>query len=180
MLGAAIQTATRMGYHRDPSHYPLGQWVCELRRRAWNQLCCLDALAVNSYGVESSLPHQADTSPPMNAEDISWHASRYATSNTVPSPVDGLTGMTFALVQSRIADLTHRLSSVDSQDLKARMSLIQEMEDDLRERYLQHVDRSNPSHTIVVAFCEDKVAGLRLIGLHRETANHQCTNSKPV
>jgi hypothetical protein len=158
-----------MGHHRDPSHFPYSPWVCELRRRIFNHLSCLDALALSSFGAESCLPVTSDSLPPRNANDGEWHASRFAKPSSTPADATGFKDMTFVLVQREVADLTRHLSRLDSQDVKGKESLIRQTEISLNEKYLKDVDRSNPSETIVAAMVEVNLLSLRLAIRYRES-----------
>ena len=180
LLGIVTQLASRMGYHRDPSHFPLCHWVREVRQRTWNHLCCMDSVALGCYGAESSLPAHTDTVPPKNVDDRDWQASRYATPKSVPLAVNGFTEMTFVLVNRELADLTRQLSHVSANDLVTKENLIVKTESSLHEKYFKHVDRSDPCQTIVTAFSEDKIMNLRLILRHRRAAKSPLGIEKSV
>jgi hypothetical protein len=148
-----------MGFHRDPSHFPYSPWVCEIRRRAWNHLCCLDAMALSFYGAESCLPTTSDARPPQNANDLEWHASRFANPSSVPSS-SGFTDMAFALVHRIIADATRLLARVDPPEFEKKEAILHQTEADLKNNYL--LDTANLSHKVVAAFAEVRIASLRL------------------
>ncbi|KAF2670743.1 hypothetical protein BT63DRAFT_200131 [Microthyrium microscopicum] len=167
ILGNAAHTAQRMGYHRDPSHFPYAPWICELRRRLWNYLCCLDALALSSYGAESCLPATADAQPPKNGNDEDWHANRFAKLSSVPLDAKGFKETTFILARRGIAGLTVQLSQFDSNDHAAKERLIRQTKLSLDEKYLNDIDLSNPSQTVVAAFIEVSLSSLRLTLRHR-------------
>jgi hypothetical protein len=167
ILGNTARVAQTMGMHRDPSHFPLPPWVCELRRRAWNYLCCLDALALSSYGAESCLPATADAQPPKNANDGEWHASRFAKPSSIPPDARGFKETTFILARREIAELTVRLAQVDPQDFATKERLLRQTKISLDEKYLNLIDRTNPSQTVVAALIEVSLSSLRLTLRHR-------------
>jgi hypothetical protein len=113
-----------MGFHRDSSHFPYSPWVCELRRRTWNYLYCLDALALSSYGIESCLPAASDAHAPKNANDSDWHVSRFAKPSSIPPDIKGFKEMTFILARREIAELTVHISKLDPQDLAAKEIIV--------------------------------------------------------
>jgi hypothetical protein len=156
-----------MGLHRDPSQFPLSPWVWEIRTRIWNQICCLDALALNSFGAESCLPATADAPPPRNANDGDWQPSLYAKPSSVHADIGGIKEMTLVLVNRMIADLSRQVARFDTQDFKGKESLIRQTETTLNEKYLKDVDRSNSSQTVIAALIEIKISGLRLFIRHR-------------
>jgi hypothetical protein len=154
-----------MGFHRDPSHFPYSPWVCEIRRRAWNQICCLDAMALSFYGAESCLPATSDTRPPRNANDVDWHASRFANPSSVPSS-SGFTDMTFPLVHRVIADTTRVLAHVDPLDFEKKEAIIRQTETELLSNYFSNA--ASKPHKVVAAFAEVRIASLRLSIQHRQ------------
>lgn len=151
-----------------------------MRRRNFNHLSCLDALALNSYGVESCLPPAADSRPPRNANDGEWHTTRFAKPSSIPPDATGFRDMTFVLVNREIADLTRHLSTLETSDLKNKDSLIRQTEISLNEKYLKDIDRSNPSQTIVAAFSEVKLSSLRLTIRHQQSKFAKQEESKAL
>jgi hypothetical protein len=157
-----------MGLHRDPSHFPFSPWVCEIRGRAWNQLCCLDSMALSFYGTETCLPAVSDSRPPQNANDLDWHASRFANPSSVPSS-SGFTDMTFVLVHRIIADAIRALVDVDPLDFEKKEAILRHTETDLQNNYLRNTSHS--SHKVVVAaYAEVRIASLRLSNRHRQAS----------
>ena len=169
LLGIQFRQCQSFGLHRDPSHFPFNPWVCELRRRAYNHLCCLNAIAITSYGAESSLPHTSDCPPPINADDTDWQPHRFAKPDSVPSDSQGFKEMTFANVHRAIADLTVEIAKRNPDDLKQKEALIRSTELSLHEKYIKYIDRSNPDQTIVAALVEVRLESLRLTVSHRRS-----------
>lgn len=165
-LGIASRLAQTMGHHRDPSHFPYSPWVCEIRRKIWNHLCCLDAMALSFYGAESCLPVTSDAEPPQNANEIEWRTSRFATPSSVPSS-SGFTDMTFVLVHRVIADTTRTLARVHPLDFERKEAILYQTETDLQDNYLHNT--GDPSYRVVAAFVEVRIANLRLSNNYRQT-----------
>ena len=165
-LGIASRLAQTMGHHRDPSHFPYSPWVCEIRRRIWNHLCCLDAMALSFYGAESCLPATSDAQAPQNANETDWRTSHFTTLSTVPSR-SGFTDMTFALVHRAIADTTRDLARVHPLDFEKKDTILRQLEADLQTKYFYDTD--NPLHLVAAAFAEVRISGLRLSNHHRQT-----------
>jgi hypothetical protein len=166
LLGMAVRLAQTMGFHRDPNHFPYSPWVCEIRRRAWNQLCCLDAMALSFYGAESCLPATSDAQPPRNANDSDWHASWFANPSSVPGSA-GITDMSFAIVHRVIADTARVLASVDPMDFEKKEGILRQTESEIHINYLHAMTHS--SHKILAAFAEVRIASLRILNRYRQT-----------
>lgn len=162
MLAVTVRIAQNQGHHRDPSHFPLSRWVWEIRRRIWNQICCLDAQAISNCGAESCLPATADCLPPINANDDEWQASRFAKPSSLPKESSGFTDMTFALVDRELSDLTRRLAKIDPSEIEAKENEIQQAERNLNKLYLLEVDRTLPAQTVVLAMAEVRLSTLKL------------------
>jgi hypothetical protein len=141
-------------------------------------VCCLDAMALSSYGTESCLPATSDARPPQNANDLDWHASRFAKPSSVPSST-GFTDMTFTLVHRVIANTTRALAIIDPQEFEKKETILRQTEADLRDNYLNQIDRNIPSHNVVAAFAEVKIATLRLSNQHRQAQKISSQLSSP-
>ncbi|KAJ5092946.1 hypothetical protein N7456_008807 [Penicillium angulare] len=74
ILSIAIRLAMRMGYHRDPSHYPnLSPFDGEMRRRMWALLCQLDILVSFQNGLPRTIqPYYQDAQLPSNLLDTDF------------------------------------------------------------------------------------------------------------
>ncbi|KAL4911201.1 hypothetical protein BDW74DRAFT_172667 [Aspergillus multicolor] len=73
-ISLILHIATRMGYHRDPNHFPsISPFDAEMRRRIWAAILVLDL----GLSLESGLPRTArdthtDTQPPRNLPDCDF------------------------------------------------------------------------------------------------------------
>lgn len=74
LFGTLIRLAMRMGYHRDPSHYPsISAFDGEIRRRLWALICQLDILISFQVGLPRTIqPWQCDTEQPSNLHDTDF------------------------------------------------------------------------------------------------------------
>jgi hypothetical protein len=74
LIGITIRLTMRMGYHRDPRHYPmLSALDGEMRRRLWALLVQLDTLISFQVGVPRTIqPWQYDTELPANLLDTDF------------------------------------------------------------------------------------------------------------
>ena len=71
MVGTIIRLALRMGYHRDPKHYPrLSAFEGEMRRRVWTVLSMIDTIISFQLGLPSMVKTIAtDIGAPHNLLD---------------------------------------------------------------------------------------------------------------
>jgi hypothetical protein len=71
LLGIVINLAMRMGYHRDPCHFPeISPFVGEMRRRGWATVLQGDILISTQMGMPRMINDwQSDTAEPRNIND---------------------------------------------------------------------------------------------------------------
>ncbi|KAL5333051.1 fungal-specific transcription factor domain-containing protein [Aspergillus crustosus] len=71
LLGLEVNLARRMGYHRDPSHFPnIPPFQGEMRRRLWATVLMGDILISSQMGMPRMISDwQYDTSEPRNLND---------------------------------------------------------------------------------------------------------------
>ncbi|OQE22551.1 hypothetical protein PENSTE_c010G04977 [Penicillium steckii] len=102
LFGILIRLAMRMGYHRDPGHYPsISAFDGEMRRRLWALMCQLDILISYQVGLPRTIqPWQFDTKLPSNLHDTDFDE------NTVqlppPRPLTERTACGYTIGKSRI------------------------------------------------------------------------------
>lgn len=102
LLGMLIRLTMRMGYHRDPRHYPmLSALEGEMRRRLWALVVQLDTLVAFQIGVPRTIqPWQYDTELPSNLLDTDFDEG----SNQLPPgrPKDDRTDCSYTRAKSLI------------------------------------------------------------------------------
>ncbi|KAK4213313.1 fusarisetin A cluster transcription factor [Rhypophila decipiens] len=71
LLGLTVTLAMRMGFHRDPSHFPgISPLQGEIRRRIWVNILMGDVLISNQMGMPRMLTdYRCDTAEPRNLHD---------------------------------------------------------------------------------------------------------------
>lgn len=102
LFGILIRLAMRMGYHRDPSHYPrISVFDGEMRRRVWSLICQLDTLISFQVGLPRTIqPWQYDTELPSNIHDTDFDEN---TAQLPPSrPTAEYTACGYTRAKSRI------------------------------------------------------------------------------
>ncbi|KID83338.1 fungal specific transcription factor [Metarhizium guizhouense ARSEF 977] len=71
VMGIILRLAQRMGYHRDPLHFPgITPFQGEMRRRVWVMIHGIDITTALQFGLPRMInPRHGDTSPPRNLSD---------------------------------------------------------------------------------------------------------------
>jgi Fungal specific transcription factor domain len=71
LSGILVNIALRMGYHRDPSHFPgISAFAGEMRRRVWTTILQGDILISTQMGMPRTIKDwQCDTVEPRNLND---------------------------------------------------------------------------------------------------------------
>ena len=103
LMGMVLRLALRMGYHRDPSHFPnISVCQAELRRRTWATLYSADVMLSLQVGVPRMINEgQWDTQPPRNLLDSDFDED---TEELPPSrPDHDVTPMLFAISRQKMA-----------------------------------------------------------------------------
>jgi hypothetical protein len=74
LMAIITRVALRMGYHRDPDHFPnITPFEGELRRRVWCVVYIFDVLQSHNQGLPNMLQHlQIDTRTPRNLLDTDF------------------------------------------------------------------------------------------------------------
>jgi hypothetical protein len=73
LLGIIIRLALRMGYHRDPSHFPhISPSQGEMRRRTWAVIVQFDAMSSSQVGLPRMITRY-ETAEPSNLLDEDFH-----------------------------------------------------------------------------------------------------------
>lgn len=132
MIGLIVRLALRMGYHRDPSHYPaITVFHGEMRRRVWSIIGMIDVLISFQLGLPSMFKTiQSDTQPPRNLLDRDFNT----TTQVLPASrsIDELTPSSYTRAKLRIvrvfadaAELSHATVAPPQEET---MRLDQELE----------------------------------------------------
>lgn len=112
MLGLTIRLAMRMGYHRDPQHFPgISSFEGEIRRRVWSIMCQLDSLISFQVGVPRTIQDwQHDVELPRNLSDEDLYPGM---EQLPPSKPDNeLTAISYTRAKSRIMSVFGKISDL--------------------------------------------------------------------
>lgn len=112
LLEMTIRLALRMGYHRDPQHFPnISPFEGELRRRVWWIMCQLDSLISFQVGLPRTVQDwQHDVELPRNLSD----EDIYEDMEQLPpsKPENELTALSYTRVKSRIMSVFGKISDL--------------------------------------------------------------------
>jgi hypothetical protein len=126
VLGVVLRIAMRMGYHREPSHYPaISPFEGEMRRRLWYLMFIYDVLTSFSVGLPAMMRQmQWDTRSPTNLADTDFDVD---TKELPPArPLDEIHPVTYGIIKSRLAfvfaraaEISHAVEPPDYKDVQA-------------------------------------------------------------
>jgi hypothetical protein len=105
LCGVGIRVAFRMGYHRDPSHYPqVSAFEGEMRRRLWHVVLQVDALTSCQIGLPPLIQEsQCDTRLPTNLYDEEFGPE--SAQLPPPRPETELTPVLYTIAKSRLSSV---------------------------------------------------------------------------
>jgi hypothetical protein len=113
LLSALVmRVAMRMGYHRDPRHYPsITPYEAEIRRRIWCTLMPLDILGSGQVGLPFITKlGQTDTAPPQNLQDEDLHKD--ASTPPPDRPEHEITPVSYIIVKYKLSFILGEISDL--------------------------------------------------------------------
>ncbi|KAL5355543.1 C6 transcription factor [Aspergillus floccosus] len=154
MTASVHRMAQGLGLHRDGAHFDLSPFEIEMRRRLWWSIYLLDSRSSEFRGVGTQITeHSYDTRLPLNINDSDISPD----SAQAPEERVGFTDMTFCLVRCEMTVLYRRSclnaynttsSSSEgghtSHHSEQRVHKLEQIHNQLRERFLQFCDVSIP------------------------------------
>ena len=181
-----IRIAEAMGLHQDSTTSSFSPFENEMRRRLWWQICNLDSHAAEDRGSNSLITSNSfSTRFPLNIndEDISLESSHPAKER------HGLTDMSFNLSCVEVLEARRKLlyvpaSAVDSvqaapQELGIQIGSIINQQRSIEEKYLRHLNLTNPYHWFMRTVADIITAVMWLLlyrPLRRRPASRQATH----
>ncbi|RDW63790.1 C6 transcription factor [Coleophoma cylindrospora] len=135
LLALEVNLAMRMGYHRDPSHFPgISPLEGEMRRRLWATVVLGDILISTQMGMPRMISDwQCDTAEPRNLNDsdlneemVQLPPSRPETEHTTALAVIARRRILIAL--AAISDLTTAVKSPNYTEVRRVDNKLQEAE----------------------------------------------------
>ncbi|KAK2031332.1 hypothetical protein LX32DRAFT_613796 [Colletotrichum zoysiae] len=164
LLGLAGRFGTRLGLHRNPSHYNYSPWIANMRSRSWSHFELMDNPLYNLEGADSGLPLISDVQPPKNANDAQWVPNRFAKPGSTPPDQDGITDMSFALVRQHLIramqSVVRKRNDISVEDLGR---VVDETENFITAKFIAHADGSLPIHAVIVSYFRGSIKSIRLL-----------------
>jgi len=155
LIGKALRMAQSLGLHRDGIILQKSPFETEMRRRLWWNIHRLERwLAENYLAHPFCVEPQFDTLLPSNINDCDIST----VDGEFPKPRDGLTEMSFCLVDFELSSLTFKLLKLrppiesDQQGQKSR--LIQESLKKLTDEHLKFCDPANDFDFMITAYAK--------------------------
>ncbi|EFQ32019.1 uncharacterized protein GLRG_07163 [Colletotrichum graminicola M1.001] len=165
LLGLAGRFGTRLGLHRNPSHYNYSPWIVNMRSRLWSHFELMDNPSYNLEGADSGLPFISDVQPPKNANDAQWVPNRFAKPGSAPPDQDGITDMSFALVRQHLVRtmqfIIRKRNDVGAAEELGR--LVDETENFITAKFVAHADGSYPIHAVMASYFRGSIKSMRLL-----------------
>ncbi|KAI9709531.1 MAG: hypothetical protein M1820_003291 [Bogoriella megaspora] len=135
MLGLAIRLAIRMGYHRDPSHFPeIGFLQGEMRRRIFHLMTQLDVLISFQQGLPClvrAIP--SDIRPPSNLRDTDFNA--LTKEPPPPRPLSEMTPVSYSIAKWRICAVFAEACDVSHSVTPPTYGEVLDLDKRMREAY---------------------------------------------
>lgn len=153
MIAVVTRLALSLGLHRDGSHFELGPFETEMRRRLWWYIYLLDVRSSDSQATSPQIREgDYDTLLPLNVNDDDLSPGMAET----PLERTGFTEMTLTLVRCEILILHRKLMQsnnvVNNEGhnvlFQTRLQAIEETCIALDERYLQYCDLEIAIHWV--------------------------------
>ncbi|KAF2719447.1 hypothetical protein K431DRAFT_228699, partial [Polychaeton citri CBS 116435] len=133
MIGLVVRLGLRMGYHRDPSHYPnISVFHGEMRRRVWCIINMIDTLISFQLGLPSMVREiNSDSQPPRNLLDRDF---RVDTKILPPNrDVNELTPASYVRAKSRIVRVFAQAAELSHLTITPPTEEVQRLDRELEE-----------------------------------------------
>lgn len=149
LTALTFHAARAMGLHRDGTEFFLSPLETELRRRLWWHICLLDIRSAEYHGFEPiAQEYMFDTRVPLNINDSDLTAEL----KNFPAEHEGATEMTYCLIRCEVLRVMWKTGYVKfcrespSTELSSskRVSLVNDLQRALEEKYLKYCDWSIP------------------------------------
>ncbi|KAJ5527611.1 hypothetical protein N7513_011770 [Penicillium frequentans] len=168
-LTALIFHAARaMGLHRDGTEFSLSPLETELRRRLWWHICLLDIRSAEYHGFELiAQEYMLDTRLPLNINDSDLTTEM----KDFPVEHEGTTEMTYCLIRCEVLRVMWKTGYVQfcrgdtSKELSfsSRVSLVNDLQRTLEEKYLRYCDWSIPLFKVCLTVARLTIARTWLV-----------------
>ncbi|KAF2482430.1 hypothetical protein BDY17DRAFT_251388 [Neohortaea acidophila] len=164
MAAILVRIARASGLHSEA--IPRTPFITELRRRLWHSIRFTDVFVSWDRGSSDLLIDSApsETPRPLNIEDTDINES----SETLPPEREGLTSMSWAVISVDSASSMLRFSARSESKpgggdtWEDRLAAANEFARHINDKYLRHIDPTDPYHRFVKHVCGSMIASHRL------------------
>jgi hypothetical protein len=143
-MSMIVRTALRMGYHRDPKHFPqMSIFDAEMQRRSWALILQMDLFLASKCGLPPLIDQsQSDTACPANLtdEDLSQDMPRLPLTRPEVEP----TVIGYLNYKTRLATAHRRIFDRLNRSTKIEYDEIIRLDQDLSARILTRPSWLNP------------------------------------
>jgi hypothetical protein len=187
LFGIIIRQAFRMGYHRDPKHFPnMPVFEGEMRRRSWAMIRHFDLMNSFQIGLPSNIQSgQYDTALPRNLIDSDFDES--STELPVSRPETDVDQITYFIAKGRMMTVFEKILNQELSLAPVPYDRIMELDSELRQAHstvplpLRHKPMSqsfaDPSHVIMVRLNIELLYQKSICVLHRKYLTQKTSNS---
>ena len=190
LFGITIRQAFRMGYHRDPKHFPnMSVFEGEMRRRSWAMIRHFDLMNSFQIGLPSNIQSgQYDAALPRNLLDSDFDES----SPELPQsrPETDVDQITYFISKGRLMTVFEKILNQELSMEPVAYDRVMELDSELRQAYstipqpLKHKPMSqsfaDPSHVIMVRLNMELLYQKCLCVLHRKSLASKNAYSRDV
>jgi hypothetical protein len=187
LFGIIVRQAFRMGYHRDPKHFPnMSVFEGEMRRRSWAMIRHFDLMNSFQVGLPSTIQSgQYDAALPRNLLDSDFDES---STHLPPSrPETDVDQITYFIAKGRLMTIFEKILNEELSLHPVPYNRIMELDAELRQTHstvppaLKHKPMSqsfaDPSHVIMVRFNIELLYQKSICVLHRKYLAQKTSNS---
>ena len=187
LFGIIIRQAFRMGYHRDPKHFPnMPIFEGEMRRRSWAMIRHFDLMNSFQVGLPSNIQSgQYDTALPRNLLDSDFDES--STELPLSRPETDVDQITYFIAKGRMMTVFEKILNQELSLVPVPYDRIMELDSALRQAHslvplpLKHKPMSqsfaDPSHVIMVRLNIELLYQKSICVLHRKCLTQKTPNS---
>jgi hypothetical protein len=135
MVAVIIRIALRMGYHRDPSHFPnISPFEGEMRRRLWTLIQVFDILQSFELGLPSMIQSvHSDTQRPRNILDTDFGPDSAALPPA--RPLSEISPVSYGIIKSDLAKVFARACELSHSVVPPEYDEVMELDKELQEVY---------------------------------------------
>jgi hypothetical protein len=144
LVGVIVRIAFRMGYHREPSHFPdITPFKAEMRRRTWLMVLSLDLATSSQVGLPRLIqPFMCDAREPRNLIEEDLHED--LTELPVSRPEVELTASLYSVVLIRVRLVNAKVMDLMNAPSQPLYRDVMEMDAMVREVYINLPECAKP------------------------------------